>query len=315
MTSTMTTDPGSGPLRLRVSRSVVPPTFKGGTNLKDEIHHHDQLRPPPTRRFTGRGNGMQDVAAAAAAAALAPPLPPYDHRAGYTSFHTSVHLQQPQQQQQWQHHQRGKRYVAGTPGKSRLHHPPSTFDRSLDDLQRPPPRTPDVRTQPPVTRTAQRKGVIPRRMECTGKLAVATNEYERVQRQFRCHKAPIVKTPLHEVPVAGFSLHQHACNFGCSLFVREADEETKGERNGGRIREYEEQIKSGQAATMTRVHFHGHRDKVDLVLPFVRHGDKTKQAVEHHRKNLQQQGATTFLPTAPRAVGVRVFTFTARSLI
>ena len=30
------------------------------------------------------------------------------------------------------------------------------------------------------------------------------NEYERVQRQFRCHKAPIVKTPLHEVPaVAG----------------------------------------------------------------------------------------------------------------
>ncbi|KYN11825.1 hypothetical protein ALC57_15966 [Trachymyrmex cornetzi] len=145
-----------------------PPTFKGGTNLKDETHHHDQLRPPPTRRFTGRDNGMQDVAAAAAAAALAPPLAPplppgegctlgepggflpqdisagdcvttaclrdewrvgecekRDYRAGYTSFHTSVHLQQPQQQQQWQHHQRGKRYVAGTPGKSRLHHPPS----------------------------------------------------------------------------------------------------------------------------------------------------------------------------------------------
>ena len=52
---------------------------------------------------------------------------------------------------------------------------------------------------------------------------------------------------------SGFSLQQHVCNLGCSLFVREADEETKGERNGGRIREYEEQIKSGQAATMTRV--------------------------------------------------------------
>ena len=38
--------------------------------------------------------------------------------------------------------------------------------------------------------------------------------------------------------------------------MREADEETKGERNGGRIREYEEQIKSGQAATMTRVRLH-----------------------------------------------------------
>ncbi|KYM86690.1 hypothetical protein ALC53_03840 [Atta colombica] len=230
MTSTMTTDPGSGPLRLRVGG---PPMFKGGTNLKDEIHHHEQLRPPPTHRFTGRGNGMQDVAAAAAAAALAPPLPPdegctlgYDHRAGYTSFHTSVHLQQPQQQQQWQHHQRGKRYVAGTPGKSRLHHPLSlpfttlpgvflspsifpssdvtgmesgidpkrppldphslysetkTFDHSLDDLQRPPPRTPDVCTHP-VTRTAQRKGVIPRRMECTSKLAVATRAREGMKR-------------------------------------------------------------------------------------------------------------------------------------
>jgi len=55
---------------------------------------------------------------------------------------------------------------------------------------------------------------------------------------------------------------------------------------------------------------------VSCFLSFVRHGDKTKQAIEHHRKNLQQQGATlTFLPTAPRAVGVRVFTFTARSLI
>lgn len=29
------------------------------------------------------------------------------------------------------------------------------------------------------------------------------NEFGRVQRQFRCHKALIVKTPLHEVPVAG----------------------------------------------------------------------------------------------------------------
>ncbi|KYM86691.1 hypothetical protein ALC53_03841 [Atta colombica] len=55
---------------------------------------------------------------------------------------------------------------------------------------------------------------------------------------------------------------------------------------------------------------------VSCFLSFVLHGDKTKQAIEHHRKNLQQQGATlTFLPTARGAVGVRVFTFTARSLI
>lgn len=71
-------DDGSGQRSLTFASITVggPPTFKGGTNLKDEIHHHDQLRPPPTRCFTGRGNGMQDVAAAAATAALAPPLPP-----------------------------------------------------------------------------------------------------------------------------------------------------------------------------------------------------------------------------------------------
>ncbi|KYN00755.1 hypothetical protein ALC62_08438 [Cyphomyrmex costatus] len=244
MTSTMTTDPGSGPLRLRVSRLVVRrQTFKGGTNLKDEIHHHDQLQPPPTRRFTGRDDGM----AGPAAAALAPPLLPgkgctlgepggflpQDISAGDCVTTTCPRvarillirddsqrdeetmrykpspppppppppLPPPPLQQQWQHHQRGKRYVAGTPGKSRLHHPSSlplttlpdvflspsifpssdvtgmTFDRSLDNLQRPPPLTPNIRTQP-VTRTAQRKGVIPRRMECTGELAVATRARE-----------------------------------------------------------------------------------------------------------------------------------------
>ncbi|KYN00753.1 hypothetical protein ALC62_08436 [Cyphomyrmex costatus] len=34
------------------------------------------------------------------------------------------------------------------------------------------------------------------------RLNTPMKEYERVQRQFRCHKASIVKTPLHEVPVA-----------------------------------------------------------------------------------------------------------------
>ncbi|TGZ53622.1 hypothetical protein DBV15_11068 [Temnothorax longispinosus] len=34
------------------------------------------------------------------------------------------------------------------------------------------------------------------------RLNTPMNEYGRVQRQLRCHKAPIVKTPLHEVPVA-----------------------------------------------------------------------------------------------------------------
>ncbi|EGI59003.1 hypothetical protein G5I_12858 [Acromyrmex echinatior] len=147
------------------------------------------------------------------------------------------------------------------------------------------------------------------------RLNTPMNEYERVQRQFRSYKAPIVKTPLHEVPVAGFSLQQHACNFGCSLFVREADEKTKGGQNGGRIREYEEQIKSGQAATMTRIFTAIETDTWSGVF-FRRHEDKTKRTIGHHRKNLQQQGATlTFLPTASRAVEVRIFTFTTRSLI
>ncbi|TGZ53624.1 Uncharacterized protein DBV15_11070 [Temnothorax longispinosus] len=77
--STMTmTDPANGPLRLPRITVDGPPT---DVQRGDELERRDTPPRPtatisPTRRFTGRGNGMQDVAAAAAAAALAPPLPP-----------------------------------------------------------------------------------------------------------------------------------------------------------------------------------------------------------------------------------------------